>query len=402
MKQHTFYYTDNTERLTNNLSDKYEVIRKYNSNLGVLFSNFLVSSTKIKDEKWTGKIPLNTKDYWRKICPQKSLNDIQSIIYKEEVLYKYDKSYVIPDWENGIKGKATDYEIIAKEFYEHDGMFKKKTIKNKFLNKNLDSMDIIRKYRLSPSYMHIEKCLEYFTIDEEAAYKFTETITDEDKIKERDRKKSYNSCISIYNSYNKLHKDCYGRGHEKNTNLPKTLRQFVKLNGENWCNIDIKTAQPLFLCMYLKQIYKSESLDKFTNAVLNGDIYSEFESLNHLPRDKRKPKFYFFLFADNEKMCYSPMFAEFKEKYPSVLNFIQEIKKNNHKVLAQELQRLESNFIYETVIKKLIEINPFMLLSTIHDSIICLEEYKDLVRATMIIEFAKKYKTDLHLGIEKY
>lgn len=385
--KHKIFVTDKSIEITEYLSSKYDLIKEYNSNVGYLFSNFIIKKINDKDRKWNYTIPLNYTNYLRPVLSQKNIKALLDIFYKESVLYKYEKSHIVPDFENGIRGKATDYEIIAEGFYDWKDL-SVRHIKNKFLLKNLDKLEQIRLNNLNDSYKHVDSCLELLELNI-------------DKVNERNQK-NYIDVITFFQNYDNGNKDYYGRFHHKLSNFPRILRDCLSFNGSYWYNVDMKTSQPLFLVMLLNKEYKSNDLKIFTDIILNKDIYSEFESINHFERDTRKPKMYFFLFGHNDDMVKSPIFREFKEKFPNVLNFIQAYKRKDHRELARKLQTMESDFIYNTVIKKLIEIDSKMPLLTIHDSIACMPEHKDLVKATMIIEFYTLYGCELRVGLEKY
>lgn len=385
--KHKIFVTDKSIEITEYLSSKYDLIKEYNSNIGYQFSNFILKKITDKDEKWNYTIPLSMANNLRKTIPRRSLKDIMDILYRENILFKYKGSYIIPDHENGIRGKATDYEIISEGFYDWNEI-SVRNIKNKFLIKNLDKREQIRLNNLNDSYRHVDSCLELLELNIDRINEFNH--------------KDYIDVITYFQNYNKGNKDFYGRFHHKLSNFPKVLRDCTSFNGSCWYNIDMKTSQPLFLAMLLNKEYKSVDLKIFTDIILNKDIYSEFECLNHFQRDIRKPKMYFFLFGQNNDMVKSPIFREFKEKFPNVLNFIQAYKRKDHRELARKLQTMESDFIYNIVIKKLIEIDSKMPLLTIHDSIACMPEHKDLVKATMIIEFYKLYGCELKVGLEKY
>ena len=51
----------------------------------------------------------------------------------------------------------------------------------------------------------------------------------------------------------------------------------------------------------------------------------------------------------------------------------------DYRILAYNLQRSESNLIFNKIIKKLMDIYPEIKIVTVHDSIICSIKYKDIV-----------------------
>lgn len=71
----------------------------------------------------------------------------------------------------------------------------------------------------------------------------------------------------------------------------------------------------------------------------------------------------------------------FKKLYPSVHEYILEFKeeKKNYKELAYKLQKMESNFLFNTVIKEIYQTYPEIILFTVHDSIMFPKSYQDRV-----------------------
>jgi hypothetical protein len=75
----------------------------------------------------------------------------------------------------------------------------------------------------------------------------------------------------------------------------------------------------------------------------------------------------------------------FAKLFPSVFNFIAEYKNTygDYRVLAYKLQNLESDFIFNKVIKTLSVINSDINVITIHDSIIVQNKWKQQVQELM-------------------
>lgn len=69
----------------------------------------------------------------------------------------------------------------------------------------------------------------------------------------------------------------------------------------------------------------------------------------------------------------------FKESFPNIFEFITNLKKKDHKLLSQKLQREESDFIINTVVSGWLKKYPDQWISTLHDSIVVKEE--DLIHA---------------------
>ena len=69
--------------------------------------------------------------------------------------------------------------------------------------------------------------------------------------------------------------------------------------------------------------------------------------------------------------------------FPTIHNFIKLYKKENgdYKILAYELQKSESNLIFNKIIRQIMTLYPKINLITVHDSIIVQRSYKESVWA---------------------
>lgn len=73
----------------------------------------------------------------------------------------------------------------------------------------------------------------------------------------------------------------------------------------------------------------------------------------------------------------------FSSLFPTIHHFIKLYKKENgdYKVLAYELQKAESNLIFNKIIRQIMTLYPEINVVTVHDSIIIQKSYKDSVWA---------------------
>ena len=64
-----------------------------------------------------------------------------------------------------------------------------------------------------------------------------------------------------------------------------------------------------------------------------------------------------------------------------IINFIKLYKKEkgDYKILSYELQRAESNLIFNKIIREVTTLYPEIKLATVHDSIIIPKKYKNIV-----------------------
>jgi hypothetical protein len=172
------------------------------------------------------------------------------------------------------------------------------------------------------------------------------------------------------------HFDSYGRMHTNFTILKSFIRKnCLLLDGEETHEIDIVNSQPLFLNKIIadsdsKWVSKDE-LELFRDLTINGNYYQYV--MNHIGTTNRplvKEMTYKVLFGRN--MHNSKADKAFKELFPTIHNFIRLYKKEkgDYKVLAYELQKAESNLIFNKIIREVKNSFPDIKIVTVHDSII--------------------------------
>ena len=159
----------------------------------------------------------------------------------------------------------------------------------------------------------------------------------------------------------------------------------VNLDDETF-EIDIKNSQPLFLT---KLIQDSESkwvnadeLSLFRDLTINGNYYQYvMDSIGAKDRGMVKEMTYKVLFGRNG--VNSKADKIFCNLFPTIHHFIKLYKKDNgdYRILAYELQKSESNLIFNKIIKQIISLYPEIRIVTVHDSIIVSKKYKDYVLA---------------------
>lgn len=186
------------------------------------------------------------------------------------------------------------------------------------------------------------------------------------------------------------HFDKYGRVHTNFTTLKSDIRKkCLKINGEEIDELDIRNSQPLFLAQLIEK-YNSElnCIDDgeyyfFKGLVWGGEFYKYYMSENDIETKKlAKRSVYKVLFGRNLDDNDNYMF---KRLFPTIHDFVCKYKevygegKGNYKVLAYELQRSESNFLFNNIIKEIMTKYPHIKIFTVHDSIAYPIKYKEEV-----------------------
>lgn len=225
---------------------------------------------------------------------------------------------------------------------------------------------------------------DLFEVDIEynkSVYFLDNTIQDKDTYN-----KNMYSVESINEKHIFYHFDTYGRMHTNFTILKSFIRKnCLLINGSKTFEVDIKNSQPSFLCKlisedfdYINDIDKAE-LTFFKYLTDSGKFYQYIiDNSDILQKNDAKKLVYKVFFGKNYKNKHDDIF---KELFPSIYNYIIYFKnkEKNYKSLSHKLQKMESNLLYNKIIKRIVELCPDIKIISIHDSIVFEEKYKDVV-----------------------
>ncbi len=225
---------------------------------------------------------------------------------------------------------------------------------------------------------------DLFEVDIEytkSVYFLDNTIQDKDTYN-----KNMYSVESINDKHIFYHFDTYGRMHTNFTILKSFIRKnCLLINGSKTFEMDIKNSQPSFLCKlisedfyYINDIDKAE-LEFFKYLTDSGKFYQYIiDNSNISQKNDAKKLVYKVFFGKNYRNKHDDIF---KELFPSIYNYIVYFKnkEKNYKSLSHKLQKMESNLLYNKIIKRIVELCPDIKIISIHDSIVFEEKYKDVV-----------------------
>jgi hypothetical protein len=193
------------------------------------------------------------------------------------------------------------------------------------------------------------------------------------------------SVESITDKHIFYHFDSYGRMHTNFTILKSFIRKnCLLIDGEETCEIDINNSQPLFLCKLIQDSgtrwVKEDEFRLFSILVKGGNYYQYL--IDNLKLDCK---------SEAKKLTYKVLFGQnrvnskpdklFQSLFPSIHNFIKLYKKENsdYKILAYDLQKAESNLIFNCIIRRIMNLDPDIKIVTVHDSIIFQKKWKETV-----------------------
>jgi len=269
-----------------------------------------------------------------------------------------------------IRYKATDNILLKKH--------KKDYLIRTFTAQQESTIPIDLRKKLIDDLYHVE-------IDYDKAFKWLNMAKKRKEIDLHKYMKNLSSIDGIDTGHVFFKFDAFGRLHTNFTVLKKFIRQnCLTIDGELLSEIDIVNSQPFFFAVYLKNEIGIENFNdevrKYVDCVKNGLIYDELHEKfpdKLKSRNEAKMMMYKILFGnnfDNKKES-----KIFKSLYPTVYEYIKEFKylSDSYKSLSHELQNLESNFIFNTVIQEIKTKFPHIRLFTVHDSIVFPSKYKN-------------------------
>jgi hypothetical protein len=265
--------------------------------------------------------------------------------------------------------------------YENKDSF----VLKKYTKRVLEDYEICKKDGNLIEFFVREKLIEDLfsvEIDEQRSMSFLNTIKGDGT--ESYNKNSY-AVGCVRNNHIFYHFDKYGRMHTNFTILKSFIRKnCLKIGGSDVREIDISNSQPLFLTKLIEESgtkwVNKEEFDIFKALTKNGNFYKYLMTkLDIRDRKKAKTMTYSVLFGNHVYKSKSDKM--FQKLFPTIFNFINLYKREcgNYKKLSCDLQRMESNVIFNRIVKTVMERNPSIRMITVHDSIIVPIEHYDYV-----------------------
>lgn len=311
------------------------------------------------------------------------LKDKYGFLYNYYIDYLVEKGYLILVY-NYLKGKNSRVyklsdEIIFGKIIRYSNSDKVLLKKYKNLISDIENEKTSSNKILPEIKLKLVEDLYHVKIQHEKAIFFLDsTLQDLDIY---NRNKYSVECIKQNQLF--YHFDDFGRFHTNFTILKSFIRKnCLLIDGEETFELDIKNSQPLFLNLIINseenKICKLE-LDLFRLLTKNGLFY-DYIMENSKIKDKKIAKEYTYkvLFGKNGNCKADRMF---KSLFPTIHSFIKDYKSKNknYKILAHKLQSLESNLIFNQIVKEIMEKAPYIKLITIHDSIVSIKKYRNVV-----------------------
>lgn len=320
-------------------------------------------------------------------------------------LYNYYINYLVSNgililktnYQNGVTSRiyGLDERIFTNKIKRYKNL--DKVLLKKFKNKFIDMIHINDTSKVSLIEPLIKEKLvsDLFSvkIEYDRAIFFLDSLKHQD-IDIYNRNIYSVDCINDKHIF--YHFDDYGRMHTNYTILKSFIRKnCLLIDGEETCEIDIPNSQPLFLTKIIdmdSNLVDQKELLLFKQLTISGTYYQYVMSqLGESNKKRVKEMTYKVLFGRN--IATSKVDKNFKKMFPTIHQFIKNYKKENgdYRVLAYDLQKAESNLVFNTVIKKVMQFYPEIKLITIHDSIVIPRKYKEEVNQIFQIELKKEF-----------
>ena len=275
------------------------------------------------------------------------------------------------EYQAGFKSKgfklSPPYDVPNKTI-----IIKDDKINMKLTQFNSKSLQQLKKMPESYNYLHISNTWIKMNYSTASTYNNAFYFTEPD---------SYNAnfySICNYRDLNyKFQIDKSNRIHTNLTNLKSDFRRFLTVQGEKLGQVDIRNSQPLFLYLVIKDNPEIPDTEKqeYRQLVEEGRFYEMFMEKLNLTADKRKEvkeMTYKYIFYGESRNIDNRYLNLFREKFPNILGFINQIKNPDYKQFAILLQKAESRFVIGKVVPEFIQRNTTSqeFISTIHDSIV--------------------------------
>lgn len=181
------------------------------------------------------------------------------------------------------------------------------------------------------------------------------------------------------------HFDDYGRFHSNFTIMKSQIRQeCLTIDGDPVCEVDIPNSQPLFLARLMAGDPGVDPGEyaRFLGAARAGVLYDTISTGlgGSLTRSRVKKAVYQVLFGKNRRDSNNEAFGGM---FPSVHGFIIRYKRDrgDYRSLAYDLQRAESDFVYNQVLMGATSERGDLGFVTVHDSILVRREDRDFLRS---------------------
>jgi len=236
--------------------------------------------------------------------------------------------------------------------------------------------------------------------------------------------------------------DPFSRRHTNITNLHKSLRKYLTVDGQHLISLDVSASQPLILAIKIaatndlgggcvsratavwpanashvrrrpSNSYRSSSggpptpftmpetpdmersgTAAFLHDAERGVLYEKLARDIGGTRNEAKVMWLKIMYYDPKKWKNRSLPAEMRKiidaannRYPGVIAAIEKMKERDYRKLSHDIQRSEAEVMYNMICNSIHQQRPAMFIATIHDCILCKPEDAAFVRKVMDGQF---------------
>lgn len=384
------------------LNAPFDVIRK---KISVVLFDYLGDELKVKNHlkfhfiKYLYVIDriLRANAYWKNSMEGFHYLDYQSLYYitnHKSIQLKNGKNLTLARMltkvliESKLLKRSNFYSKVQKKSYEY------KVLKVKgydFVLYFLDDFDLKKREK-----HFLEKTNNYlgknFFLGNEIAIKLSEWMEklDFSQVKIHKLSKNHQNIFFLFEESKFQVSSDSGRFYNSFSNLPKTIRKYLRIEGEPIGELDMANAQAIFLNRIILERLQNkdvEILESTRGFIIWSELGKAFEFLNGKSSFKRgqtrksfKESFWAMIMDSIEGSKSYDLYPQVYELIPQILGEVEEIKKGGHKKVSFLLQKEESRVIQSCYKEIMNEVTS----STLHDGIYFQVSKKDFVMEKVI------------------
>jgi hypothetical protein len=378
-----------------------KILNKVSRKAFSINNRYQISTEELKNK--LGKIEINGKRKWAYHLIRKEL--------KEEGIISFT-NYFNPELNKKSAFYKVQDEWLVKGWHQIEGI----TFTDHF-TKRLEKTE-----EYTGVYAQIRRAMFNITIDFEEAVEFAKHAL-ATGIVLRPKRKMYKKGIfrqmnsEIYsvwmqiihdiqdgNYFFEVNLNTTGRVYNTLTSVPRELRQFLRINGKKFIEIDISNCQPLIFCVMLEKwandngLLQAADVIKYRQLCEAGTFYKYLiklmeENGETVNEDMFKVDFFSRVFFSSEKREYKWR-KIFAHDFPNVSQCITDFKKDGYNKLAIKLQKTESDIMILDACARLYSGDgnsekAISELFPIHDAIFTTGDYKDTVESVIYDAFGR-------------
>lgn len=171
-----------------------------------------------------------------------------------------------------------------------------------------------------------------------------------------------------------------GRNHTNFTNLNGNLRNYLTVDGNKLCLIDVKNSQPYFAIKLYDNMNQTDRLleekGRYIQDVTKNGIYEVInggEFKDKATRNCFKISFLTAIYQENKNAYYNPVWRKFRKNYPLLARQMVDLKRFKYSNLAITLQRFEAKVFVDGILRYFSNNEPDFFCLGLHDGLLMID-----------------------------